>query len=83
MPGALTAAIVESEPMRVTRHAYAVDGWGVGELWLGDGRVVLAHEAPSPQRRSRCRSASNRLQTPQGRAEAPFWNATERISTRG
>ena len=41
---------VESEPMRVTRIAYAVDGWGVGELWLGDGRIVLAHEAPSPQR---------------------------------
>ena len=32
--------------MRVTRIAYAVDGWGVGELWLGDGRIVLAHEAP-------------------------------------
>ena len=36
--------------MRVTRIAYAVDGWGVGELWLGDGRIVLAHEAPAPQR---------------------------------
>ncbi len=33
--------------MRVTRVAYAVDDWGVGELWLGDGRVVLAHEAPT------------------------------------
>jgi methylated-DNA-[protein]-cysteine S-methyltransferase len=32
----------------VTRVPYAVDGWGVGELWLGDGRVVLAHEAPTP-----------------------------------
>ena len=35
--------------MRVTRVPYAVDGWGVGELWLGDGHVVLAHEAPTPQ----------------------------------
>ncbi len=31
----------------MTRVPYAVDGWGVGELWLGDGRVVLAHEAPT------------------------------------
>ena len=33
--------------MRVTRHPYEVPGWGVGELWVGDGRVVLAHDAPS------------------------------------
>ena len=33
--------------MRVTRVPYAVEGWGVGELWLSDDRVVLAHEAPS------------------------------------
>jgi len=33
--------------MRVTREPYAVEGWGVGELWLGDGRIVLAHEAPT------------------------------------
>lgn len=34
--------------MRVTRHPYEVDGWGVGELWLGDGRVVVAHDPPVP-----------------------------------
>jgi O-6-methylguanine DNA methyltransferase len=33
--------------MRVTRHAYAVEGWGVGELWTGDGGIVLAHDAPT------------------------------------
>jgi len=33
--------------MRVTRHPYAIEGWGVGELWLGDGRVVLAHDPPA------------------------------------
>jgi len=33
--------------MRVTRVPYAVEGWGVGELWLGDGRIVLAHEGPT------------------------------------
>jgi methylated-DNA-[protein]-cysteine S-methyltransferase len=36
--------------MRVTRVPYAVDGWGVGELWLGDGGIVLAHDAPTPLR---------------------------------
>ncbi|MCP9484970.1 MAG: methylated-DNA--[protein]-cysteine S-methyltransferase [Gaiellaceae bacterium MAG52_C11] len=42
--------------MRVTRVPYAVDGWGMGELWLGDGRIVLAHDAPTaptPQRGAR------------------------------
>jgi methylated-DNA-[protein]-cysteine S-methyltransferase len=34
--------------MRVTRHPYEIDGWGVGELWIGDGSVVLAHDPPSP-----------------------------------
>ena len=33
--------------MRVTRHAYAVEGWGVGELWEADGRMVVAHDAPT------------------------------------
>ena len=32
--------------MRVTRHAYAVEGWGVGELWVADDRLVVAHDAP-------------------------------------
>ena len=32
--------------MRVTRHPYEVEGWGVGELWIGDGRVVVAHDPP-------------------------------------
>lgn len=34
--------------MRVTRHPYEVEGWGVGELWVGDGRVVVAHDPPQP-----------------------------------
>ena len=33
--------------MRVTRHAYPVEGWGVGELWVADGRLVVAHDAPT------------------------------------
>ena len=32
--------------MRVTRHPYEVDAWGVGELWIGDGEVVVAHDPP-------------------------------------
>lgn len=34
--------------MRVTRHPYEVAGWGVGELWIGDGDVVVAHDPPTP-----------------------------------
>ena len=34
--------------MRVTRHAYEIAGWGVGELWIGDGVVVVAHDPPTP-----------------------------------
>jgi O-6-methylguanine DNA methyltransferase len=34
--------------MRVVRHPYEVDGWGVGELWIGDGRLVVAHDPPVP-----------------------------------
>ena len=34
--------------MRVTRHPYEVAGWGVGELWVGDGDVVVAHDPPVP-----------------------------------
>ena len=36
--------------MRVTPHAYEVEGWGVGELWEADGRLVVAHEAPTKRR---------------------------------
>jgi methylated-DNA-[protein]-cysteine S-methyltransferase len=34
--------------MRVTRHPYEIAGWGVGELWIGDGVVVVAHDPPTP-----------------------------------
>ena len=34
--------------MRVTRHPYEIEGWGVGELWVGDGSVVVAHDPPAP-----------------------------------
>ncbi len=31
--------------MRVERHRYSVDGWGVGEVWVAGG-VLVAHELP-------------------------------------
>jgi methylated-DNA-[protein]-cysteine S-methyltransferase len=34
--------------MRVTRHPYEIEGWGVGELCVGDGHVVVAHDPPTP-----------------------------------
>jgi len=50
--------------MRVTRHAYEVDGWGVGELWVGDGRIVVAHDPPT--------TAASRSQTaPRGTPGVP------------
>ena len=38
--------------MAVTQVAYEADGWGVGELWLEEGRVVW-HELPHPSRAGR------------------------------
>ncbi len=34
--------------MSVTSVSYSVEGWGVGELWFDDGRVVW-HELPRPR----------------------------------
>jgi methylated-DNA-[protein]-cysteine S-methyltransferase len=34
---------------------YAVDGWGVGEIWL-DGERLVWHELPSPRRGTRARA---------------------------
>jgi O-6-methylguanine DNA methyltransferase len=34
--------------MRVTPHPYEVEGWGVGELWVREDGVVVAHDAPAP-----------------------------------
>ena len=57
--------------MRVTRIAYAVDGWGVGELWLGDGRIVLAHEAP-PAASTRPDPNPTSPSNPQGGRRSPL-----------
>jgi methylated-DNA-[protein]-cysteine S-methyltransferase len=56
--------------MRVTRHAYDVAGWGVGELWVGDGRIVVAHDPPTP-------AASMSSTTPRGTPGAPTETLTD------
>ena len=38
--------------MGVTQVSYEVEGWGTGELWWEDGRVVW-HELPHPSRVAR------------------------------
>jgi methylated-DNA-[protein]-cysteine S-methyltransferase len=55
--------------MRVTRHPYAVDGWGVGELWVGDGRIVVAHDPPSAF--AAANSATASVRPPRGTPGAP------------
>jgi methylated-DNA-[protein]-cysteine S-methyltransferase len=45
MPGAL----IWRHSIRVQAMQYEVEGWGVGELYLGDDRL-LWHELPAPRR---------------------------------
>ena len=52
-------------PVDVTRHRYAVEGWGVGEILVRDG-LLVAHALPSRQRR-----LSPRPKGPPGGASAP------------
>ncbi len=51
--------------MDVTRHRYAVEGWGVGEIEVR-GDVLLAHSLPSRRRRLPARAGG-----PPGGASAP------------
>ena len=55
--------------MRVTRHPYEIEGWGVGELWVGDGRVVVAHDPPTPDAASTVAMPETR---PQGHPGCPY-----------
>jgi O-6-methylguanine DNA methyltransferase len=64
--------------MRVTRHPYAIEGWGVGELWVADGEVVVAHDPPSAAATaSPADSATDPLRPPRGTPGAP----TDTLST--
>ena len=62
--------------MRVTRHPYEIDGWGVGELWVGDGLVVVAHDPPTP-------GASISQTAPRGTPGVPTETLSEQSSPDG
>ena len=71
--------------MRVTRHAYEVEGWGVGELWEADGVLVVAHDAPSA--RSPAGAAASGADTsptrPRGTPGVPTETLSEQVSRPG
>lgn len=67
--------------MRVTRHPYEVEGWGVGELWIGDGHVVVAHDPPTPGVRLHgALSGTTPQTTPRGTPGVPTETLTEEPS---
>jgi methylated-DNA-[protein]-cysteine S-methyltransferase len=59
MPWVLIAPILGFAVVAVTQVAYEVEGWGIGELVVADGRVVW-HELPWP----RAGAAQDPSQTP-------------------
>ncbi len=76
--------------MRVTRHPYEIDGWGVGELWVGDGEVVVAHDPPTPGVRLHgalteptTRSRSSPQTTPRGTPGVPTETLSREPSPNG
>jgi O-6-methylguanine DNA methyltransferase len=70
--------------MRVTRHPYEIEGWGVGELWVGDGEVVVAHDPPSPGVRFGQASSETHPPTdPRGTPGVPKETLSRRPSRKG
>jgi methylated-DNA-[protein]-cysteine S-methyltransferase len=74
--------------MRVTRHPYEIEGWGVGELWIGDGRVVVAHDPPTRGVRlhgalSPATAQSAPQTTPRGTPGVPTETLSGQTSQRG
>ena len=63
--------------MDVTRHRYAVEGWGVGEITVHDD-VLVAHALPTRQRRP-----SPRPEGPPGGASTPEVTLAADPSRRG
>ena len=64
----------------MTRHAYTVEGWGVGELWEADGRVVVAHEPPTP---APAMPGSAAVTPPRGTPGVPTETLSETLSRDG
>jgi methylated-DNA-[protein]-cysteine S-methyltransferase len=70
--------------MRVTRHPYEIEGWGVGELWIGDGHVVVAHDPPTPGVRLHGALAPTAPQTaPRGTPGVPTETLSEQSAPDG
>src|SRR4029077_5881539 len=70
-------AIVNLGPVSVTCVPYAVDGWGVGELWLEGTRLVW-HELPQPARNPHPGRGSD---PPPSRSTIPAKRARDRGGT--
>jgi O-6-methylguanine DNA methyltransferase len=71
--------------MRVTRHSYEVEGWGIGllweaELWEADGFVVVAHDAPSERSPAGAAAAAADADTPPTRPRGTPGVPTETLS---
>jgi len=60
----------------VTVHRYAVEGWGIGRLWVEDG-AILAHELPHPA------APGDTTDSPLGGAEAPSGSVARTASRLG
>ena len=69
--------------MRVTPHAYEVEGWGVGELWEADGRLVVAHEAPTKRRAPLAPPPTAPPTTPRGTPGVPTGTLSRKPSRVG
>ncbi len=54
----------------MTQHRYAVDGWGVGEIWVDDG-VLLLHELAGTVPELSAMDASAQHEPPPPRALPP------------
>jgi methylated-DNA-[protein]-cysteine S-methyltransferase len=67
MPWELTPSILGFVVVAVTQVAYEVEGWGVGELVVADGRVVW-HELPWPRAE---RVAQDGVTPPQDPSRSP------------
>ena len=65
--------------MRVTRHAYEIEGWGVGELWEAEG-IVVAHDAPNPHRAGTAAIATTTADHPPGLPLEPPQNGNRLVT---
>lgn len=65
-----SGAIVGLGTVSVACIPYEAEGWGVGEVWLDDARLVW-HELPQPSLDTRARTRARATPTHQGGADRP------------